>query len=177
MKLYDLKSFYIITDIKEHNQNKKNLLCLIDDMKESSLDNISKTDWNLPREIKRQYRDVFYEMIEPYMKEMAALLKFKSCKINNIWYQSYSKYDHHDWHVHSDVNYTNVYYLNLPNKNIKTQLYDIKENKIMNEIELEEGQLFTFPANILHRSPINISNEKKTIISFNSNFDNFLGDN
>ena len=53
-------------------------------------------------------------------------------------------------------------------------MYDITENKIV-DIELKEGQLFTFPANILHRSPINISNNVKTIISFNTNFDDYIG--
>ena len=47
MRLYDLKSFYIITDIKEHNENKDKLLSLINDMEASSVDNVSKTDWNL----------------------------------------------------------------------------------------------------------------------------------
>ena len=38
------------------------------------------------------------------------------------------------------------------------------------EIEVAEGQLLTFPANIIHRSPINTTDKVKTIISFNSNF-------
>jgi cupin superfamily acireductone dioxygenase involved in methionine salvage len=176
MRLYDLKSFYIVTDIKEHKKNKDKLLSLIDGMEKSSIDNVSKTDWNLPKETKRQYKDLFYKMIEPYLNEMTDKLKFKSCKINNIWYQSYEKNSTHEWHVHPEVNYTNVYYLDLPDETIKTQLYDIRENKIIN-IELKEGQLFTFPANILHRSPINTSNNVKTIISFNTNFDDYIGDN
>lgn len=175
MRLYDLKSFYIVTDIKEHKENKDKLLSLIDDMQESSIDSISKTDWNLPRETKREYKDFFYKMIEPYLNEMTDRLKFKSCKISNIWYQSYKRNSTHDWHVHPEVNYTNVYYLDLPDENIKTQLYDIKENKVMDEIELKEGQLFTFPANILHRSPVNTTDKTKTIISFNTNFDDFSG--
>ena len=59
MRLYDLKSFYIITDIKEHKENKDRLLSLIDNMEASSVDNVSKTDWNLPRETKRHYKDLF----------------------------------------------------------------------------------------------------------------------
>ena len=176
MRLYDLKSFYIITDIKEHKENKDRLLSLINNMEASSVDNVSKTDWNLPRENKRHYKDLFLKIIHPYLNEMTDKLKFKLCKISNVWYQSYEKNSTHDWHVHPEVNYTNVYYLNLPDENIKTQLYDIKENKII-DIELKEGQLLTFPANILHRSPINTSNSVKTIISFNTNFDGFTGDN
>ena len=55
MKFYDLKSFYIVTDIKEHQENKDKLLSLIDDMEDSSYESISKTDWHLPRETPRPY--------------------------------------------------------------------------------------------------------------------------
>ena len=81
-------------------------------------DIISKTDWNLPRETKREYKDLFYKMIEPYLNKMTDKLKFKQCKISNIWYQSYEKNSTHAWHVHPEVNYTHVYYLNLPEKKV-----------------------------------------------------------
>jgi len=170
MKFYELKSFYIVTDIKEHKQNKEKILSLIDKLPKSTLDNISKTDWNLPRETKREYLDFFYEMIRPYMDEMIKKLKCVNWDILNGWYQSYGKKDNHHWHLHEKTNYTNVYYLNLPENGIKTQLYNIMEDKIMDEIQVDEGQLLTFPAHIIHRSPVNTSDKIKTIISFNSNF-------
>lgn len=170
MKFYELKSFYIVTDIKEHKQNKEKILSLIDKLPKSTLDNISETDWSLPRETKREYLYFFYDMMKPYMIEMAAKLNCNGWHIDNGWYQSYKKQDTHFWHLHEKVNYTNVYYLNLPDSNIKTQLYNVMEDKIMNEIEVAEGQLLTFPANIIHRSPINTTDKVKTIISFNSNF-------
>ena len=37
------------------------------------------------------------------------------------------------------------------------------------DIKLREGQLLTFPAHIMHRSPVNKSKERKTVISFNTN--------
>ena len=135
-------------------------------------DAISKTDWNLPQNTKREYINLFYSMITPYMNVMANKLKCQSWDIQNTWYQVYEKEDTHSWHTHPDVNYTNVYYVDLPDKKIQTQLYDIIENKIIDEIQVKEGHLLTFPANILHRSPVNTSNKSKTIISFNSNFRN-----
>lgn len=174
MKFFDLNSFYIITNIKEHEKNKKKLISLINKMEQSSIEDenshISKTDWNLSREKSRDYLILFYEIIKPYMDTMKDKLKCNNWNIKNTWYQIYKKNDNHDWHVHPDNNYTNVYYLNLPKSNVKTQLYDVKSNKIIDEIDIKEGQLFTFPANILHRSPKNKFNETKTIISFNSNF-------
>ena len=174
MKILPLKSFYIITDIKEHHLIKDKLLFLINKTKQSKIndrnDCISQTDWNVPKEIKREYLDFFYLMIKPYMNTMANKLKCKSWNIYNAWYQIYKKQDTHSWHIHPDVNYTNVYYIDLPERKIKTQLYDIIDDKIIDEIEIKEGQLFTFPAHIIHRSPINTYDKTKTIISFNSNF-------
>ena len=176
MKILPLKLFYIITDIKEHQQHKNTLLSLIDKMEQSKIndgnDFISKTDWNLPKETKRIYLEYFYSMIKPYMNTMANKLKCKSWDIHNAWYQTYKKGDTHNWHIHPEVNYTNVYYVDLPEDKLKTQLYDTIEGKIIDEIQVKEGQLFTFPANIIHRSPVNTSDKSKTIISFNSNFRN-----
>ena len=170
MKFYDLKSFYIITDIKEHQENKDKLLSLIDDMEDSSYNDISKTDWHLPKETPRPYLDLFYPILEPYMIKMTERLELSGWKIHNGWFQQYGKHDVHDWHIHDCVNYANVYFLNLPDENVKTQFYDITERKIMNEVNVREGQLLTFPAHIKHRSPPNTSDSVKTIISFNSDF-------
>lgn len=176
MKILPLKLFYIITDIKEHQQNKDTLLSLINKMEYSKINNgkdvISKTDWNLSQNTKREYVSFFLSMITPYMNIMANKLKCKSWDIHNAWYQIYKKGDTHSWHIHQQVNYTNIYYVDLPEEKIQTQLYDIIENKIIDEIQIKEGQLFTFPAHIIHRSPINTSDKNKTIISFNSNFKN-----
>ena len=176
MKLFELKSFYIITDIKEHRKNKSQLLRWIDEMPENRRDppgfdeRISKTDWNLPSSYKRNYSDVFHGMMRPYLNDMAFRLRCKCWKIHNTWYQVYEKGDTHGWHTHGDANYTNVYYLSLPNKSIKTQLYDVVNHKIVENIEVKEGQLLTFPASVIHRSPINKVHQEKVIISFNTDF-------
>lgn len=181
MKLYDLKTFCIVTDIEEHKNNKEKLISLINKMNLNSSieknEHITKTDWNLPKEVERQYLNFFYNMITPYMKKMANMLKCKTWKIDNVWYQMYKQNDYHSWHIHMYSNYTNVYYLDLPEESLKTQLYDLKDEKIIDDIEIREGQLFTFPAHIIHRSPVNTTNKEKKIISFNSNFDDIDKDN
>tara|TARA_R110000744_G_scaffold186009_1_gene305400 strand:- start:710 stop:1249 length:540 start_codon:yes stop_codon:yes gene_type:complete len=171
MKFFELKSYYIVTDIKEHKQIKQKLLDLINLMPNSSFKSISKTDWNLPKEHKREYLNYFYGMLSPYLNEMCEKLKCTTCSIDNGWFQVYNKNDKHEWHTHPKTNYTNVYYLNLPNKSIRTNVYDLMSNKIIDDLEVNEGQLLTLPANFIHRSPSNNTNDKKIIISFNSNFD------
>jgi hypothetical protein len=46
----------------------------------------------------------------------------------------------------------------------------VKKVNILNhdKLDLNEGDLLTFPAYLYHRSPLNISDNRKTIISFNS---------
>lgn len=174
MKFYNLNSFYIITEIKEHINYKMSILSLINSTKSNSItkgdDFVTKTDWEFQNE-KRDYLEKFYTMIRPYMDKMTYELKCTEWNISNAWFQIYSKKSKHNWHLHNNTNYTNIYYLNLPNDKLKTQLYDIRDEKIIDDIEIEEGQLLTFPAHIVHRSPENNTEETKVIISFNSNFD------
>jgi hypothetical protein len=49
-------------------------------------------------------------------------------------------------------------------------LYD-DINKSIIDLDVKEGDLVTFPAYIIHRSKNNKSNDRKTIISFNTSFD------
>jgi len=177
MKFYNLNSFYIITELKEHFDNKMKLLSLINSTKSDSIkennDFVTKTDWQFKDE-KRVYVEEFYKIIQPYMDQMAKKLNCNEWDINTIWFQLYNKKSKHDWHVHTNTNYTNIYYLNLPNNTLKTQLYDVREQKVIDSIEIKEGQLLTFPANIIHRSPENNTDDVKIIISFNSNFDKVM---
>ena len=187
MEFFELKSFYIITDIKEHEYYKPQLLDCIGRMPDANIDDgievVSKTDWNLSVQYRKEYLEIFTRMIDPYLKEMGTKLKCKKGNVSNAWYQVYEEGDKHDWHTHPKANYTNVYYLSLPNQLIKTQLYDVVGECIVEDIEVKEGQILTFPASVLHRSPVNkiyqpkkfwsFKNtvEKKVVISFNSDFE------
>ena len=174
MKFVELKSFYIVSDIKEHMKNKMLLLSMINQMPHSNIENnnfesISKTDWNLDKNIERPYSKLFFEMIEDTLNDMAHKMKHNKLSVANFWYQIYGKGGHHEWHTHSKTQWTNIYYLHLENKKAVTELYDIQNEKILEQIEVKEGQLLTFSGNVIHRSPKNDSN-LKAIISFNTNF-------
>ena len=175
MKFYDLNSFYIVSDIKEHQKNKFNLLTQLNRMPQSDIndvnDKIIKTDWNLNENISRDYYGIFYDMISPVLDEMAFKTKHSKWNIDNYWYQIYTKNNTHSWHGHNKTNWTNVYYLHLENKEAATQLYDIKEDKIIDDIKVKEGQLLTFPAHVLHRSPPSEEEGLKVVIAFNCNFE------
>jgi len=161
-----------ITKINNYQEINKQLLFLIDKIPNNSLiegnDNISHTDWNLPFNFKREYLEYFIEIIKPYMLKITTELKSKRYSIENAWFQQYNKNSQHSWHTHSNCNFTNVYFVELPSKSLGTEILDIEK------LDLSEGDLLTFPAYMYHRSPVNLEDKRKTIISFNSNFEDYL---
>jgi len=170
MKIKQFKTSYIVTKIKEHKQIKKELLSLINKIPKNKYETLSHTDWNLPRDYKRDYLEYFYKVISPYMMEMTDLLNERRWEISNGWFQQYCKNDTHVWHRHQKSNFTNVYYLELPNNSLVTKIKPELNNKKIYSLKAREGDLVTFPACIAHTSEKITSNLRKTIISFNSDF-------
>jgi hypothetical protein len=174
MKIYSIDSPCIVLDLKEHSVIKSKLLNLIDELPLTSFNDdgqrISKTDWNLPKEHKRDYLDLFYNTINPYMDNLSSQMFSKGWNITNAWFQQYYNLDHHSWHNHIDVNYTCVYYLELPNLSEKTEIFNISTKKFVEIEEVKEGSIIIFPACIPHRSKPIKSNHRKTVIAFNLNF-------
>tara|TARA_B100000287_G_scaffold329935_1_gene314469 strand:- start:163 stop:699 length:537 start_codon:yes stop_codon:yes gene_type:complete len=173
MKLHRLHSYCIVTDIKEHQEYKGRLLDCINSMPSRSIRNdhedITATDWQYGGQ-EHEYMRVFMSILDPYMYKMATLLKCSEWSIDNIWFNKYNNNDRIDWHVHQACMYANTYYLNLPDKSLKTELYDLITEQVIDDVDVCEGQLLTFPAHIIHRSPPNTNKDSKLVISFNSNF-------
>ena len=167
MQVNKIKCELFIQDVPNHQTHKKILLDLIKQLPNNPYENISKTDWNLPKKLKRKYLDYFYPNIsKSLMDNLQVYYKSKSWRITNAWFQQYKKNSYHEYHNHTQTNFTNVYFLELPDTNFKTILKI--ENKEY-EYEVKEGQLITFPAHLLHTSKPN-GHKRKTIISFNSDF-------
>ena len=174
-KKIKLNTCAFVMKVAEHDWFKDYMLGYIKNQPTSRLvegqDDITNTDWNDSNDGSRKYVKKFGSIIQPYLTKIGEELKASTFEITNIWYQQYSKDSKHQWHYHIKVNWSAVFYIELSDTSIKTELFDIPENKIINDIEINEGDLFLFPANILHRSPPNKIDEVKTIISFNVDFD------
>ena len=167
MKIDSLNYEIFINDISDHLSHKQKLLSLIDELPKKSFDNISNTDWL--EKTNPSYLKYFLENILPIpYNKLVNYLHADAFHIANSWFQQYEKGDKHCWHNHTAANYTNIYFLELPDTSFATQLYDNYNKKII-DLEVREGSLLTFPASVLHRSKEN-TGERKTIISFNSDF-------
>jgi len=161
-----------VTKVNNFKKINKKLLSLISTIKnnkyKTNKDSIHNTDWNLPKNFERKYVDYFVPIIKPYLNEIAKKLHSEKAVIDNIWFQQYKKNDEHSWHTHGLSNFSNVYFVELPLKSLATEILNVKN------LNLNEGDLLTFPSHLYHRSPVNKTNKRKTIISFNCDFTNYV---
>ena len=128
--------------------------------------NVSKTDWEKSYDMSRPYVKFLMKEFTPYINNIGEVLKAEKCSIFDMWYQQYYKNDSHSWHNHGVTNWANIYFIELPDET-HTEFKDFEVK------DIKEGDLLTFPAYKFHRSPINKTNERKTIVSFNSNYTDY----
>ena len=108
---------------------------------------------------------------------------WSSGEVTESWFNQYiaESGSEHPWHHHADserkageknpcVNLASIYYVELPDESLITILKDPDTGE---EIipDVKEGQILTFATDILHKSPRNLSNNRKTVIPFNIMFD------
>jgi hypothetical protein len=131
---------------------------------------VSNTDWEVPSDVPRPWMNTF---ISENNSEIASLyndLGFNSFTIHNYWFQQYKENtgSSHPWHAHGGCSFSNVYFLELPNKKLSTEIISPYGKNII-KVDAEEGDILTFPAFAYHRSPRNDDyGGNKTVIVFNS---------
>ena len=131
---------------------------------------ISNTDWDKCTDKNRDYVNYFVrKVLIDYNKNFNDFMFQKEIKVQSVWFQQYYNGDYHNWHVHDETQFTNIYFLELPENKLKTEIFDNFSKKIIN-LDVEEGDILTLPSYIIHRSKINTTNKRKTIISFNTVF-------
>ena len=163
---------YHIYRVPNFSEHKQNLINLIYKIPQNPMnvpgDKIFHQDYGLPKTMKREYAEYFQEYIlNGFAPKICQFFGSKGIEVTNLWFQIYKKGDYHDFHTHPNTNLTNVFYINLPNTEIKTELCLPKDEKF--SIDVNEGDILTFPGYYAHRSPVNIFKEDKIIISFNMN--------
>ena len=104
---------------------------------------------------------------------------WSSGEVTESWFNQYiaESGSEHPWHHHADgerkageknpcINLANIYYVELPDESLITILKDPETGE---EIipDVKEGQILTFASDILHKSPRNFTESRKTVISFN----------
>lgn len=170
-KIQYIKTPIIIKPFALHNHIKDNLLkeinlALSENVKTKQGSDITRCDWGLVN-YRREWVNDFLPILEPEILKIYQDLGYDTIKIYNIWFQQYDNESLHNWHVHTECQWTNVYYLNLPEDSPKTEILDPISKEII-QLQVSEGDICCFPSFLIHRAPKNLSNQTKTIISFNS---------
>lgn len=170
------RCFYIF-DVKDHKYFKNKVLETIgsyhrqytSDINQEYISFISNTDWEhnsinwyenfLSCNDKKRYQ----EFIKKHFG--------KNVIIGKTWFNQYypNSGSDHPFHKHENCNLSNVYLIEMGDKNMRTVLQSPRTGR---EIipNVKEGQILIFPSHILHKSPRNFTNKRKTIIAFNSKF-------
>lgn len=171
----NVDNLFFITDVKNHESNKKIILEEIKRMGSFSFcnekQNISNTNFHIIDGAimdAKPFESVFIPVAMTHLEQIRKKFGYDNIFLENFWYQQYEKNDWHGWHNHNNCIFSSVYYLELPDGCSKTTfMIDGKEK----EIDVKEGQILTFASYIRHCSKPNKSNKRKTIIAFNSNAD------
>jgi len=128
-------------------------------------ENITVTDYHTKVDEKK-YRDTFFNAVGPSIDKIRNLYFCKKWEIHNFWFQQYQKNDNHGWHTHGGCQWSLIYFVELPNKDISTEFYDTDAQQII-QPEVQEGDIIIFDSKAPHRSPKNTTDSRKTIISAN----------
>jgi hypothetical protein len=159
-----------------HDISKQEILSIIDNLPGDEFksfhnfqSNIYKGDWKL--ESKKEYFEIFWKYNEQFLNDVFKNSVGYSEKwiITDIWFQQYVENNTHNWHHHNNTMWNFVYYLESSNDSPGTEFIEpfTKEHLYENP---EEGSLLMFPSQYIHRSPLNNSKSRKTIIAFNVNY-------
>jgi hypothetical protein len=177
MEKLKLNSVCLLTKFEKHLFYKEKLLSFFDKEKENIkqidnyyTDSIDKLDWSKSKDFNRDWVKLIINDLINHFNNCSNFLGYQKALLHNLWFQQYKKNDTHGWHVHGN-NYTGVYYVEYDKNCGNTQLVDpFNQNKLI-DVKAKEGDIIMFPSTVIHRANVQKNNTRKTIISFNIDFD------
>ena len=156
-----------------HNQLKPLLLEMIEGAESHSINDseerVTRTDMDF-RTQDREWVGIFMDMVRPYMAEMCDSMMLNSWHCGAAWFFQYLKGEYSQWHTHPGCMWTNVYYLDLP-YSVNTTVLSMPDGEEIDMGFIEEGMIMSFPSTLIHCSKPNPFDAAKTVIAFNTDFD------
>ena len=161
---------------------KKQLVKIVYDLEENVESNKKTNQGGYQKDL--NCKDLFLNLISKEINKYEKLLNFnKKLKLDNLWCNINYKNSYNVSHVHPEVHFSGVYYLETPKNcgkliftNPNTFVRMHPEMKQASEhpnfkshfyIQPVENLLLIFPSYLLHEVEMNNSNEKRISISFN----------
>lgn len=156
--------------VRHHHRVKTRLLEVFANIgtaiRDDAYHQISNTDHG-DTEVWNNYAPIFGPIMKEHIEAVSRIMKPpRPFRLNMPvpWFQQYEKHDIHSWHVHGECNLSSIFYVELPGGTPNTQ-FSIFGKQF--EVNVEEGDILTFPSFYTHCSPSSKSEKRKSIISFN----------
>ena len=157
--------------VKNHKALQKSILAAISARKMSPVrgenESVSNTDWIDGWEEVPTYWEGLHDMLEDSLSELQeqspSVNNGRKLQLLNYWFQQYLQGDYHGWHIHAGTTYSSVYYVELT-KGGETQFL---HGEVTFNIKVEEGDFLIFPSSYEHRSSVNNTGSRKTVIAIN----------
>ena len=117
-----------------------------------------------------EYSETVIDIIKPYLADFSGE---RRVEFTDMWYQKYYKGVSHSVHNHGHSGWSSVIYVEFdPKLHEATQYFSPFKNIWNGNLEtfqapVEEGDMVIFPATIAHEAPVNRSDTRRTIVSYN----------
>ena len=161
--------------IANWSENKKKILDALPAEDESQLEPNGSglyTDFFVNAKIKElpSYFHTVVDVIKPYLKDF---MDGNPVEFVEMWYQKYYNMVEHKTHCHGFTGWSSIIYAEFdPKVHESTRFFSPFRQPWDCDVEVfqpevKEGDMILFPSSLLHEAPVNRSDTRRTIISYN----------
>ena len=157
--------YFFLYDVPNHDEIKDKLLLYFDELTEkhnlgqNPSRNISSTDY-FHLKGSPPYKPIILDNLVPIIiDKLLPVFYCKGIEFQGCWFQQYNKGSDFSYHNHPGSHFAGIYYIELPDSPTEFLGFDSPT--------INEGQLLVFPSYLVHKSPVNNSDERKTVVAFN----------
>jgi len=161
--------------IENWSENKKKILDALPPEDESQKEPNGTglyTDFFINGKVKElpSYFPTVVDIIKPYLK---SFMDGNPVEFVEMWYQKYYNMVEHKAHCHGFTGWSSIIYVEFdPEIHESTRFFSPFRQPWDCDMEVfqptvKEGDMILFPSSLLHEAPLNKSNTRRTIISYN----------
>ena len=161
--------------IENWSENKKKILDALPPEDDSQLEPNGTglyTDFFINGKVKElpSYFDTVLDVIKPYLKDF---MDGNPVDFVEMWYQKYYNMVEHKTHCHGFTGWSSIIYLEFdPKVHQSTRFFSPFRQPWDCDVEVfqpkvKEGDMILFPSSVLHEAPVNRTDIRRTIISYN----------
>ena len=161
--------------IENWSENKKKILDALPPEDDSQLEPNGTglyTDFFINGKVKElpSYFHTVVDVIKPYLK---SFMDGNPVEFVEMWYQKYYNMVEHKTHCHGFTGWSSIIYVEFdPKVHESTRFFSPFRQPWDCDVEVfqpkvKEGDMILFPSSLLHEAPVNRTDTRRTIISYN----------